>query len=177
MMTIKATLTVDDASPQPAADPAVDAHLKTLRAAEPEVDKRELSSQTILLCRIMEQLEAMGHGTSIAAQLLEMRHTTLLTKVKHAERGELISLGMHAKAAAHLIDYLANLPPTPQEGLALLQRALDAYGKGGIGTLKSLAEYLGVSYALLFRWRTEPPKRVKIEHLMALHKLAVRGVI
>lgn len=175
MMTIKATLTVD-AAPQPA-DPVVDAHVKSLRPPRPEPDKRQLQAETDMLCRIVDRLAAMGHGTSIAAQLLEVKHSTLLTKLKHAQQGELVSLGAAAASAGQLIDYLCSLPETPEEGLALLQRALDAYGKDGIGTLKSLAEYLGVSYALLFRWRTEPPKRVKIEHLMALHKLTARGVI
>lgn len=177
MITIKATLTVDGA-PQPAADPALDAHVKTLRPRQEQPDPEAMQRDTQLLRRIISRLEQMGHGTSIAAQMLEMTHGGLLSKLYTLKRGGLVSLAPCTPEAAELLlQQLLALPDTAEQGVALLQRALDAYGKGGIGTLKSLADYLGISYPSLFQWRQEPPKRIKIGHLMALHRLELRGVL
>lgn len=175
MMTIKATLTVD--TPQPA-DPAVDKHTKALRPRASKPTAETMRQETDTLLSIVQQLAVMGHSTSIAAQLLQISHAQLITKLREIKRGRLVTLAPCTMTDAKALrDMLSRLPSTAEDGLALMQRALAVYGRDGIGTLKSLSEYLGVSYAILHRWRTEPPKRIKIEYLLALQRLVDRGVV
>lgn len=133
---------------------------------------------TEALSALVAQLQQMGHGTSIAAQLLELRHSALLTKLTQIKRGELVSIEpVTVQEIDTLRAMLCRLPQTPEGGIALLQRAISQHGNGGIARLKDLSDLLGVSYAVLFRWRSDPPKRIKLDHLMTLQRLMDRGVI